>query len=156
MSNRWCKRGADFSNLAQAQAACLRLGSRCHGVHDRHCDGRASYLCTDIVGPLPTPHSAGCVYQPSTVSATTFRPTTGSELRGAARTYWHCAGVRITEASVRLGLCDRAAQRGRSYRSESCLLSSTKKKYSHTYIYIFTEMHRHLRWYRPQNPGLSQ
>ena len=39
ISNQWCRRGATFSNLAQAQAACLKLGSSCHGVMMPQCDG---------------------------------------------------------------------------------------------------------------------
>ena len=50
-----------YSNLAQAQAACLNVGPRCLGVEDLGCDGRNEfYVCT--AGTIGRSNVGSCVY----------------------------------------------------------------------------------------------
>ena len=52
-----------YSNLAQAQAACLNVGPRCLGVEDLGCDGRNEfYVCT--AGTIGRSNVGSCVYKP--------------------------------------------------------------------------------------------
>ena len=84
--NLWCKRGGTFKTLGKAQAACLTLGSQCHGVYDARCDGRGeSHVCK--MSSVSAPNSGGCVYKPASVSSTAFKPRTSTELKSAVRTY---------------------------------------------------------------------
>ena len=53
-----------YSNLAQAQAACLNVGPRCLGVEDLGCDGRNEfYVCT--AGTIGRSNVGSCVYKPA-------------------------------------------------------------------------------------------
>ena len=84
ISSRLCRPGGTYSNLVQAQTACLQLGSSCHGVYDEHCDGRKLYLCK--ASPFSTSHGAGCLYKPtSAISTASFTATTGVALRNAVQ-----------------------------------------------------------------------
>ena len=74
--------GPVFSNLVQAQAACSKLGPKCLGVYDVHCDGRRTFLwqATSFIKS----GAAGCVHK----LKETFQPTSGAELRKSAKTAW--------------------------------------------------------------------
>ena len=86
MKNLWCKHGGTFKNLAQAQFACLTLGSNCHGVYDDHCDGHGeAHVCK--ASSFSTSNSGGCVYKQTTESPTVFKPTTSVTLKRAVREY---------------------------------------------------------------------
>ena len=66
---RYCKDysragSSTFRNLAQAQAACLKVGPTCHGVYDSGCDGRGNlYLCES--SSFPISRQGSCVLQPT-------------------------------------------------------------------------------------------
>ena len=84
--NLWCKRGGTFKNLRQAQAACLTLGSNCHGVYDDGCDGHGElHVCK--TSSVLNPSSRSCVYMPTTVSSSVLKPASSAALKGAVRTY---------------------------------------------------------------------
>ena len=85
--NAWCQTsGPVFSSLVRAQTACLKLGSNCHGVYDARCNGRGDlHVCK--TSSVSSPSSRGCVYTPTTISSTVFKPTTSAALKGAVRTY---------------------------------------------------------------------
>ena len=84
--NLWCKRGGTFKNLRQAQAACLTLGSNCHGVYDDGCDGHGElHVCK--TSSVLNPSGRSCVYMPTTFSSTVFKPSTSATLKSAVRTY---------------------------------------------------------------------
>ena len=88
ISTRLCRPGGIFSNLAQAQTACLQLGSSCHCVYDQYCDGHRLNLCK--IRPFSTAHRADCVYKSTSAIAmaggsqpTKFTPPTGTSLKSA-------------------------------------------------------------------------
>merc|ERR1719247_1007970 len=65
VANGLCRRGAPFSSLVLAQAAC-RNSARCEGVNDENCDGGRSYLCQRSYLPnFFAPRTTGCVYEPT-------------------------------------------------------------------------------------------
>ena len=89
MTSRLCRPIGTFSNLAQAQTACVQLGSSCHGVYDEHCDGRTLHLCQ--ASPFSTSNAASCVYQANGAISTASRPfTTTAGLRNAVKNYANC------------------------------------------------------------------
>ena len=62
----WGDRGLTYWTLEKAKAACFKLGSQCHGVHDLDCVGNGKtgdgfYLCTS--SNFPTRYNYGCVYK---------------------------------------------------------------------------------------------
>ena len=87
MTSRLCRPIGTFSNLAQAQTACVQLGSSCHGVYDEHCDGRTLHLCQ--ASPFSTSNAAGCVYQATAAISTASKSfTTTAGLRNAVENCW--------------------------------------------------------------------
>lgn len=101
ISNGLCRRGAPFTSLVLAQAACRRLGSSCEGVNDEYCDGSTSFVCQG--SSLLAPRTTGCLYEPEwNPRFSPFRPfSSKAELKSAVDALEDCS---CTDTSAPTGV----------------------------------------------------